>query len=414
MREFELVGEVAPPPWWRSLLWAGPTSFLGLVGAVYSPLAWSMQDAPAGSAVLAMALVLALALVGPFALFWRHRYPFRIALGAAAAALVLPVGSSLSLMALATLIGRRRGPAVGWTIAAVAVSTAFAATVDALDQPRGASFLKSTLGGQGLSPVNPETLPAIDVGLFVLVVLGLAVGLGLMVRARREAAVARGQARSDRAASTRLGDEAARRQERERIAREVHDALGHRLSLLTLHAGALEANAQGDERLAGSARLVRESATAAMADLRSLLTMLRDPIGESTPQLSLAHLADVVRESFGAGQALSTSIVVQDPDAAHPTLARAVYRIVQEVLTNARRHAPGQGVLLIVEGSPATGLTIDCRNRFVGNAAPEVGGSRGLTGIAERVELLGGSVQHGLDDGGLTFRVRVVLPWLSA
>ena len=94
---------------------------------------------------------------------------------------------------------------------------------------------------------------------------------------------------------------------------------------------------------------------------------------------------------------------------ADPALARAVYRIVQELLTNARKHAPGAQIRLAVSGGPADGVSIDARNPYQGPAAG--GSGRGLQGIAERVELLGGQLAYGLDDGGATFRVTVTLPW---
>src|SRR5690606_24657871 len=161
---------------------------------------------------------------------------------------------------------------------------------------------------------------------------------------------------------------------RERIGREVHDVLGHRLSLLNLHAGALESHAPPDGPLGESARLVRESAARAMEDLRSLLDMLNDPLeaGPAEPDLSLVDLP--------------------------------------EMITNARRHAPGRPTRREVHGGPSRGMYIDARNPYGPPAAPGQGG-QGLRGIAERVELLGGTLRYGLDEGGRTFRVTVELPW---
>ena len=105
-------------------------------------------------------------------------------------------------------------------------------------------------------------------------------------------------------------------------------------------------------------------------------------------------------------------IFVADADKAHPSLSRAVYRIVQEVLTNARKHAPGQRVELLVNGGPSSGVVIDVRNPVVAEKGSGASGSRrGLAGVAERAELLGGQVQYGLANEGSTFRVRVELPW---
>ena len=413
MRQFEQVGSGARPPWWRTVPSVLAVAFLTLLSAVFSPAAWSSQHGGSGGVVLVTGLALLAAVMLPLALAWRHRFPFVVTLGAAGASLALPIGNALPLFALAALIGRRRGPAVWWTTAAVALSSAWVTIADAVAQPRGASFWKAWLGPVKGDNADRVDLTVPEIVIIVALGLGAAIGAGLLARSRREAASASGEVATERAASGRLGDEVARRQERERIAREVHDGLGHRLSLLTLHAGALEANSAGDPRMAQSVRLIRQTAASAMDDLRSLLSLLREPPGAELPAVPLAELARVVEESFGAGQPLSSSIFVADPDTAHPALSRAVFRIVQELLTNARRHAPGQQAWLTVQGSPASGVTIEARNRFIGGwGVGPPGSSRGLAGIAERAELLGGHVSYGVQ--GEFFRVRVELPWVSA
>lgn len=406
----EPVGSTARPPWWRTGLYVLATGLFGLISVVFSPLSMATQQTPSGTAAL-VAFVAMLAGVGlPVILFWRHRAPFLAALVPAGVSLVLPIGNALPFVGLAALLARRRGPAVWWATAFVALTSTWVVFADVRAQPRGASFWKMWLGPQPSEPTQRFDLSGVEIAVVLVLGLGLAIGTGLLVRWRRAAASAQEEVRVERATSDRLGDEAARRQERERIAREVHDAMGHRLSLLNLHAGALEANSTDDPQVAQSAHLVRESASAAMADLRSLLDLLRDPLDNELPPVPLTELATVVQESFGAGQPLSSSIFVTDAETAGPSLTRAVYRIVQEVLTNARKHAPGQHVWLTVNGSPAAGLSIDARNRRVGGASGgPPGTSRGLAGIAERAQLLGGVARYGLD--GEWFRVHVDLPW---
>ncbi|HEX2856301.1 MAG TPA: histidine kinase [Propionibacteriaceae bacterium] len=411
MTTYEIVGADARPPWWRTAIYLPVVMFASLIAAVFSPAAWQLQHN--GSNVMSLVAVLAMAASFglPLLLLWRHRIPFVTTLAAAATSLLLPIGTALPLVGLATLIGRRRGRAVWLTAGAVVVTTVWVTVADALAQPRGASFLKQLFSAQDADPSATIDLGPAEVIVTLVVVLGLAVGAGLLVQWRRIVSSAESAVEVERAASGRLGDEVARRRERERIAREVRDSLGHRLSLLTLHAGALEANAGGDSRVAQSAHLVRESATAAMDDLRSLLAMLREPEASAQPPVPLSALASVVHESFGAGHAVSSSILIQDPDSADPALTRAVYRIVQELLTNARKHAPHEQVFLTVDGSPAQGIVIEARNRFIGGwngMAPE---SRGLTGIGERAHLLGGEMRYGVDAD--QFGVRVALPWAS-
>lgn len=412
---FEQIGDDRRPPVWRTLLLVVLVAFLSVPSVVFSPVGWATQHAPDGFVLLVAMVGLLASISLPVALFWRHRHPFVLTMAAALVPIVLPIGNSLAFALLACLIGRRRGPAVRATGVGVALSSTWVVVADALAQPRAASFAKVILGPTGFPDDQPMDLAVSTVVVSSLVIFALTIGAGYLVRWRRLAQSAVDAAATERAASGRLGDEVARRQERERIAREVHDAMGHRLSLLNLHAGALELNAGDDPRLKKSASLVRQSAGEAMDDLRSLLQVLREPLGDDQVILPLTRLPEVVRDSFGAGQVVNSSIFISEVERADPTLARAVYRIVQELLTNARKHAPGQPVLLSVEGGPTTGVVIEARNPNVGRPAPgDPGSARGLKGIAERAELLGGLLEYGLDEGGATFRVRVALPWREA
>nr|WP_255622452.1 histidine kinase [Tessaracoccus sp. OS52] len=404
------------PPWWRTALLM-PLGLLGtLISVVYSPAGWEMTDsnAESGSALLLAFAGMLLALVGSIALAWRHRAPVWFAVVAALLPLAIPVGNTFAYITVGSLIGRRRGPGV-WAVTALTIlTTTWVVVADAMAQPLAASFVKKILTGAQADPSQAVDVAVGPVIVMAVVGLGASIGVGLLLRARRLARLAEATARAERRVSSVLGDEVARREERERIAREVHDALGHRLSLLGLHAGAIEANSEGDERLRTSASLVRNSAEGAMDDLRSLLGMLRSPTADQ-PELPLTLLPRVVEESFGAGQQLSSSVFIQEAAHADPALSRAVYRIVQELLNNARKHAPDARTVLSVIGGPDTGITIDARNpvRPPAAAGPSAPGSRrGLSGIAERAELLGGSVRYGLDEGGTVFRVEVRLPWL--
>ncbi|MFT8394790.1 sensor histidine kinase [Propionibacterium sp.] len=405
MWNYERVGSDRRPVWWHTVLLVLSALVACLASASYSPPVWGMQHGSSGGmGVLAMFASLGL----PFLLCWRHRWPFIITLVAAGVSVVIPIGNGLPLICLATLIGRRRGPAVWWTTVCVGLTSIWVVLADARAEPRGASFLKIVFGPQPSDQAQFAQLGVTEIFAVLVLGMGMAVGTGLLVRSRREAVTATGVAQAAQATTGQLGDELARREERERIAREVHDAMGHRLSLLSLYAGALEANSGDDPKVSESAHLVRQSAGEAMNDLRSLLNLLREPVGTDQPAVPLSDLAKVVQESFGAGQQLSSSIFIQDADSASAPLSRAVYRIVQELLTNARKHAPHEQVLLTVEGNPASGVVIDARNRYVEGGGPS-GSSRGLKGIEERTHLLGGTMRYGLD--GDQFRVHVTLPW---
>ncbi len=254
---------------------------------------------------------------------------------------------------------------------------------------------------------------------------GAAVGWGLFVHHRRRLVAAQRE-RAERAVTeARLRAEQAQHQARETIAREIHDVLGHRLSLLSVHAGALEYRPDAPpEDIARAAKIIRDSAHQALQDLREVIGVLRAPVGE-LPQPTLADVPQLVDESVRAGMRvrLTEEITGTAPEIA----GRSAYRIVQEALTNARKHAPGDQVAIRLAGGPGQGLAIDVRDSAPAEAAapgpgrlappraavpavhaPDSG--QGLIGLAERVGLAGGTLEYGpVPDGG--WRLSARLPW---
>ncbi|MGQ5264004.1 sensor histidine kinase [Micromonospora sp. ZYX-F-536] len=240
---------------------------------------------------------------------------------------------------------------------------------------------------------------------------------GMFVRARRQLIVSL-RDRAERAeAEQQLRVAQARHLERTRIAREMHDVLAHRISLLSLHAGALEfrPDAPPDE-VARAAGVIRGSAHAALQDLREVIGVLRadgDGDAPEPPQPTLADLPALIDESRTAGVRVNVSDSVATPGEVPAALGRAAYRIVQEGLTNARKHAAGAAVTVDVSGGPGTGLTVAIGNRWpvgtpAGGGLP--GAGTGLVGITERVTLAGGRLAYGRDDAG-DFRLAAWLPW---
>lgn len=411
----EVIGSGARPPWWRTLIYV----FLAFLGSTvsfgFSPMGVATVEEQTWAVVLALVSFL-VTVSGCVALFWRHRFPLVLAVLSAVVPLLLPIGNTLAFIALATMLGRRRGGATWWVVGLTALASTTVVVRDAMASPTGASVIKTFLAPQGTPADADVAVPAWVVVVVASLGLGIAVGLGLLVRAVRLSREAREDVEEERQISSRLGDEVARSTERERIAREVHDVMGHRLSIIALHAGVLESAAQdtaeGDPRVRDSAHLVRESAVAAVDDLHSLLGLLREPSGTEPPPLPLTELPRVVAESVRAGQVIASSIFVADAEGADPTLSRAVHRIVQEILTNARKHAPGETVTLTVSGSPAAGIVIDATNPIPPEVAASPQGTlRGLVGLAERVELLGGTLRHGVESSGGVFHVHAELPW---
>ncbi len=199
-------------------------------------------------------------------------------------------------------------------------------------------------------------------------------------------------------------------EERARIARELHDAVAHSVSVMVLQVGAVR-RLLGDERprerevLEGVEGLGRQ----AVGELHRMLGILRqaDAGAELSPQPSLRRVDELVEQVRGAG--LDASLEVSgEPAELAPGLDMSAYRIVQEALTNALRHAPGARVTVSVQyGRDLVLEVIDDGARGNGHAPP--GSGHGLVGMRERAALYGGSLEAGPREGR-GFAVRAVLP----
>lgn len=293
----------------------------------------------------------------------------------------------------------------------------------------GVVFVASSVAS-GLLVPEPDVpwwaTPAIAVVLYVILAL-----LGLLIGSRRRLITSlRFQADSARREQQALAD-GARSAERSRIAREMHDALGHRLSLIAMHAGALESRddlSPAETRVA--AGVVRESAHQAMTDLREVLGVLRESSPGSTDAADAAggtdlptldHLDDLVAAGIG-GDAIPTvrwmGTTADDLATLPESTSRHLFRFAQEALTNVRRHAVGRPTEITVEAEgkgASRSIAMTVRNRAA-PSGPEDGAvstdrapGYGLTGLSERARLAGGTLTTTADDEWFT--VRMVLPW---
>ncbi|MFF1820887.1 sensor histidine kinase [Kribbella sp. NPDC058245] len=233
-------------------------------------------------------------------------------------------------------------------------------------------------------------------------------GWGLYIRSRRQLLQTL-RDRADRAETVaRLQAEQGQLRAREEIAREMHDVLGHRLSLLSVHAGALAYRGEdaSPKEVTAAAEVIRASAHQALQDLREVIGVLRAPVGE-LPQPTFADLPALVEASQAAGVQVE---IQQDVAGALPDhIGRTAYRIVQEGLTNAMKHAPGERVAISVTGAPGNGLEVEVRNPAPN---PRRGEGQGLKGLKERAALVDGRFDHGRTPEG-DFRLQAWLPWPS-
>ena len=199
-------------------------------------------------------------------------------------------------------------------------------------------------------------------------------------------------------------------EERARIARELHDVVAHHMSVIAIQAEAVPLKAAGDPaRLEAGLAGIRTLSLEAIAQLRQVLGVLRDEEGrtDTTPQPCLEQIADLVGNARAAG----LSVVVKLPESLEgvpPAVGLSAYRIVQESLSNAMRHAPGATVVLDVSRDDHA-VRLRITNGPGTSPALSPGAGHGLVGMRERAALLGGTLEAGpVPVEG--FQVTAVLP----
>ncbi|WP_181034479.1 sensor histidine kinase [Arthrobacter sp. 08Y14] len=243
--------------------------------------------------------------------------------------------------------------------------------------------------------------------LLVLILIGLNRGAkkALIVSLQQEADSARREqdARADQA----------RLAERTRIAREMHDTLAHRLSLISMHAGALEYRTDLEPAtIRSTAGVLRETAAKAASELRQVLTVLREEPEASAPQPNISSIPALVESARAAGTDITLSIepalLAAGADGPADATSRHLYRVAQEGITNAQKHAPGHPVAVSLTGAPGEGITVTVSNPVSRSTSPAPDGL-GLIGLAERARLSGGSFESGAKRGVYTTAVQV--PW---
>jgi signal transduction histidine kinase len=470
-----------------------------VVVAIFLVPAESVPDLEIGRQVKVFAgLDLAFGLVSFALLFERGRRP----LGVAVVTTVL--GSTISLSALGAMMvaitsyaaltyppeRRTRRMLSFGTLAVLSFAGTFVNSI--LNEYSGIS---STLGDD--DPLSSRDVWgfAIQAAVTTVLLVGLCLAIGSYMRARR-ALLAELRGRAVRAEAVLEAESArARSAERTRIAREMHDVLAHRISLVALHSGALSLRTDLPPKdVREAAEVITSNAQLALTELRQVLGVLRAGSGEDDsghlerPQPTLAQVDDLLDDARAVGTRVRVQVIgigslvpdgaagdgagddeagVADRAAARfvgtsvadalttlsPTVSRTAYRILQEALTNARKHAPDAVVDVELSGRLGKVLTLAVTNPMAfasragraetgpraattpdgaGSAATGepgtdratgergvsasglVGAGTGLAGLAERADLAGGTLDHGVEPDGLgrtIFAVRAWLPW---
>ena len=343
-----------------------------------------------------------------------HRWLWFVDLGVGLAAYVLvafrrrhPFGIAIALTLMSTVSGVAGGPG---TLAAVSLATR---------QRRGQIAVVGVLGivcyqaYLGINPVESRDPYWVNLGFNVVATLGM-LGWGMYIGSRRQLLASLRQRAVRAEAEQEMRAAQARGTERARIAREMHDVLAHRISQISLHAGAMSFRDDLDaDAMRDSARVVQAQAHEALTELRDVLGVLRDTdTGELTdrPQPTYADLGTLVEEARESGLALTYRDRVETNGSPLPDVAgRTVYRIVQEGITNARKHAPGAVLSVEVSGDPEAGIDVRLRNPLGFGTSGTPGSGLGLIGLAERAALRGGRLEH--HRNGREFELHGWIPW---
>lgn len=345
---------------------------------------------------------------------FRRRSPLLVAVLAVLLSAVSAWAAPASALAMMSLATRRRlGPILVILALNLAISLVYEFMVAPHIFPEDPAYRD---GGSWWQTLINVVIVVLVMAILTLIGWNIG-GRRLLVASWRSQAETAQREQAARVAQARLA-------ERARIAREMHDVMGHRLSLVAMHAGALTHRPDlTDEQRAQSAEIVRSGAHQALEELRVVLGVLRgDDVGEQVesatpraveaPQPTLTDIPSLVAEVTSSGQSVTLdadpALWERSVDLAE-SVGRHAYRVVQESLTNARKHAPGAEVRVDLFGDEQEGLSVVVRNPTAPGPSPMAGAGLGLPGMSERVHLAGGTFEAGVVGG--EFAVRVWLPW---
>lgn len=377
-----------PPLNWWSHTWR-----LLLMLAISAVAMIGRTDHVGAHVIWWLTLDLALGVMCFVATWWRRTHPVLVCTLTNLAAMVSVSSSGAGALALVSLSTRRRwreiAPQIVLGIACSAVADEFVYRPD------------------------PSESPLVRYS-FIVAITAVLVAWGMYIGSRREL-LASWRSRAMLAEQEQQAKVAqARSVERARIAREMHDVLAHRISTVSMYAGALAYRADlTPEQVHDTASTIEENSRLALTELREVLGVLREGPGDADPEQPQAGRDDVdelVEQSRAAGMRVSY-VRTDDLQTVAATTARTLYRCLQEGLTNARKHAPASAVTVRVEPGRSGGIDLLVANPLpIGDRSPTLPPSGlGLIGLGERVELSGGRYSTTRTDDGM-FILHVWLP----
>ncbi|MEU1735649.1 histidine kinase [Streptosporangium sp. NPDC020145] len=365
----------------RYLCAALPMLFYGVI------LAMAASRSP--DRLVPMLVDIPLGVAGLVLMRWRRRLPWQTALATALLTGFSVTATGPAQVAYVSLVTHRRWR---WTLPVAVASWLFL-------------LVNTTRYGLTQAAVISQITGTVILAGLTLFGLYLR-GLRDLEASRREAGLAAERERLNQIEQTKLA-------ERAKIAQEMHDVLAHRMSLLSMLAGGLAYRKDlGPEETREIALAIQENAHRSLNELRAVLGTLRRDGALEAPQPGLEHMGALFEEVRAAGQRVEVADTVEDRESLPTQTGRHAYRIVQEALTNARKHAPGSEVAAELDGRPGKGLRIRVSNPVSWGTPPSPGGEHGghgLVGLAERTRMAGGTLDHAVRKG--RFVLDVHLPW---
>ncbi|TNM37471.1 histidine kinase [Nocardioides albidus] len=334
---------------------------------------------------------------------FRRRWPLTIAVLCLLAAPFSSLSAGPSTLAVVSLATRRQW----WQVIAVGV----------LNVTLSAAYY-------ALQPIE-DTDPWWLTMTFTVAVATAMLAWGMFIGSRRELIWTLRQRAETAEAERDLRAVQARTTERARIAREMHDVLAHRISQISMHAGALTFREDlSADQMRSSLAVIQAKAHEALTDLREVLGVLRDVDGSDAagpltgPQPTYADLTALVADARAAGATIEYDDVLVDGGELPDVVGRTVYRIVQEGITNATKHAPAATLRIRIGGSPDDGVEVVLMNAVGFGPSRTPGAGLGLVGLTERAELRGGTLSHGIAHSKAAgavdqFHLRAWLPWAA-
>ncbi|WP_418062465.1 sensor histidine kinase [Pimelobacter simplex] len=392
------MDEPTPDDYQPRLRWYGHVWRYALM-LVISVLVWSPAvDEQVDQVPLLFWVDVVLGLVSYVVVAYRRRWPVPIAVATVLMTPFSSIAAGPATLATVSLATRRRW----WQVIGVGVL--------------------NLLGGFAYYWVQPmhDTDPWWLTATVSVAVCAAILAWGMFIGSRRELIWTLRQRAETAEAERDLRATQARSNERARIAREMHDVLAHRISQISMHAGALtyREDLSADE-MRSSVTVIQAKAHEALRDLREVLGVLREVEGAGPltgPQPTYGDLGVLVDDARAAGTAIEydDQVAGELPD----VVGRTVYRIVQEGITNATKHARAATLRVTLSGSPADGVDVVLRNALGFGPTRTPGAGLGLVGLTERAELRGGWLTYGIEHSAdpatpEVFVLHAWLPWAA-